>query len=113
MSLSGERKWPAQSPDLNSTMKTLRMIYSYLLVPDLTNAPLSGHNLPQTLQNLMESLLRKVVAVKATKWDQLHINLHGFRIGCPTNSGSMRVKVSANFLPSSVYFLLPPTPFVL
>ena len=44
---------------------------------------LNGHKYPNTdTSNLVESLPRRVAAVIAANGVQLHINAHGFRMGC-------------------------------
>ena len=47
---------------------------------------INGQKFPQTLQNLVENLSRRLEAVLAAKGDQLHINAYGFRMGCYKSS---------------------------
>jgi hypothetical protein len=56
-------------------------------VPDLTNDLVAEwRQIPAAMfQHLVESLPRKVAAVVAEKWDQLHIKAHDFGMRCSTS----------------------------
>ena len=87
--------WPAQSPDLNPIKHLWDELERRLqakpnhptAAPNLTNALVAEwKQVPAAMfQHLVESLPRRVEAVKAAKGNQLHINSHDFGMRCSTS----------------------------
>ncbi len=108
-----ELDWPAQSFDLNpiehlwgEQERILQVKPSRpTSVSDLTNALLDdwAKILPETLQNPLEILPRKVETIIVVKGDQHHINVPVFKVQCHWSSSWCNGQVSQYFCPNSLY----------